>query len=143
MMLGIDSGTGLPMMVLLGSVTLLYIEVSDGTIRLQENVIRFYDMMDQYESDNRYRANIETQMDNMSIRFIKTLSLFFILTLIITSLLLLVYTSYLSITPAFINENLELQTVYAILPSIILLFLIFLSYHILTRYLKPLTQKKS
>ena len=87
------------------------------------------------------KKQIDRQMDRLATQFVINLSILFSLTLVITGLLLLVYLSYPYITPSFINENLELQTVYAILPIIVLMILIFIIVHLVTKYATAVTKK--
>lgn len=142
MFLGIDYGTNIPLMFVLATLTLFYIEVTDGAIRLNKYINKFYELIDDHDLLGKLRYQIDTHMENMSKQFIKNLSIFMLLTLIISGMLLLLFVSYPYLTPSFIHENLELQTVYALMPIIVLLFMIFLFYYLISRYLSPSTHKQ-
>ncbi len=143
MFLGTDVGGNIPILAVFAILMILYIEISEGAIRLQKNVERFHEMVEHYDSENVIKYYIDLHMNKLSNRFILNLSIFFVLTLIIASLLLLIFTSYSYLTPTFINENLELQTVYAILPILAILFTIFLSYYIYVKFILPTMQSKN
>jgi hypothetical protein len=124
MIIGVDKGPNLPVLTLLGIMTLLYIEITDSGCRYQEFVLKFHSMTEHSNPNNR--AQLDAYLDEMLIKFNKNLGLFMLLTIIITGLLLMFYLAYPYITPPFMSENVELQTVYSFLPIIILLFVIFL-----------------
>jgi hypothetical protein len=69
MLLGIDRGTDLPILVLLGCLTLLFIELADGAIRLQEYTKRFYEITDESDEDKtdyHLKYQITRHMDIVS-----------------------------------------------------------------------------
>ena len=138
MLIGVDYGTNLPMMVVLGCLTILYIEITDSALRISEYVTKFYSIVETHDETGALRNQIDNHMDSISIKFLKNLAVFIALTLTITGMLLLVFVSYPYLTPSFIHENLELQTVYALIPIIALLFVIFLFYRIIIKYLTPM-----
>ena len=140
MLFGIDKGPDILMLVLLGGLTVIYIEVTDGACRLQEYIQKFRKMLN--DQDSSTLLKLDTHMDELSVQFAKNLGLFMSLTLVISGFLLALYIGYPYITPAFMHENLELQTVYAMLPIILLLFLIFIIVYIFTRRSK-LPKEKS
>jgi hypothetical protein len=137
MMIGIDYGTNVPMMVVLGCLMLIYIEVTDGAGRIAEYIAKFHIITETQDNNEQLRNQIDNHMDAMAVQFLKNLAVFIGLTITITSILLLIFISYPYITPSFIHENLELQTVYALLPIIVLLFMIFLVYKLIMKYLTP------
>jgi hypothetical protein len=138
MLIGIDYGTNLPMMVVLGCLTILYIEITDSALRISEYITKFYSIVETHDETGVLRNQIDNHMDSISIKFLKNLAVFIALTLTITGMLLLVFVSYPYLTPSFIHENLELQTVYALIPIITLLFVIFMFYRIIMKYLTPM-----
>jgi len=141
MLLGIEYGQDLISVVLLGAILVLYIEITDGAIRLSEYADKFHDMIENYDILGKSKYTINMHMDSISYSFAKTLSIFFILTILITGIMLMIFVTYPFVTPAYMHENLESQTVYALVPIIMLLFLIFLTYYILTKYISPIMSK--
>jgi hypothetical protein len=141
MLLGIEYGQDMISMVLLGAILVLYIEITDGAIRLSEYADKFHDMIEDYDILGKSKFTINMHMDSISYSFAKTLGIFFILTLLITGIMLMIFVTYPYVTPTFMNENLEVQTVYGLVPIIMLLLVIFLTYYLLTRYITPMMNK--
>ena len=137
MLMGIDYGTELPLMVLLSVLTILYVELADATIRMTDYIRKFHGIADEYEQTGRIHQEIDTHMDKLIVQYFINLSFFLGLTLAIMAVLLLVFIVYPYITPVYMNENLELNTIYSILPILMLLFIIFIIYHIITKYAVP------
>ncbi|WP_455392834.1 hypothetical protein [[Eubacterium] cellulosolvens] len=144
MVLGIDYGSDLPTMVVLGGLMVVYIEVTDGALRLNEYIDKFHTILETRDQNRpeTLMAQIEHRMDRLAIQFTKSLVMYFTLTMVITGMLLLIFVSYPYFTPAFIHENLELQTVYAVIPIIALLFVIFLLYKLFSKYLFPIENEQ-
>ncbi len=117
----------LPSMVLLGALTILYLELLDGACRLQKYVINYRALI--AETDKSTLSWVYSHINRFSIQFIKNLGLFLTLTIVISVLSLSVLWIYPYITPAFIGENLELHSVYAVIPILGLLLIIFLIGH--------------
>lgn len=141
MLLGIEYGQDLFSVVLLGAILVLYLEITDGAIRLSEYADKFHEMIETYDIQGKSKFTINMHMDSISTSFAKTLSIFFILTLLITGIMLMIFVTYPFITPAYMHENLESQTVYAFVPIIMLLFFIFVIYYLLTKYISPMMSK--
>ena len=141
MFLGIDRGTDLPILVLLGCLTLLFIELADGAIRLQEYTKRFYEITDEAKADYHLKYQITQHMDMVTTQFLKNLGIYFVLTLLISGILLMLYELSPHITPAFINENIEHQTVYGLMPIILLLLIFYIVYNLMVKYVIPIFQK--
>jgi uncharacterized membrane protein len=127
MLIGIDYHPDLPMMIFLGILTIIYIELSDGVCRLQEHIKKFQDLADSAEDTTaQNRIELDLHLDNMVIKYVQNLGLFIVLTLIISGILLGMFLTYPYFTPPYMNENLEMHSIYALLPMFVLLFLIFL-----------------
>jgi hypothetical protein len=141
MFMGIDYGTELPLMVLLSVLTILYIELADASIRMTGYIRKFHSIADEYEQTGRIHGEIDKHMDRLIVRFFINLGFFLGLTLAIMAVLLLVLITYPYITPPYINENLELSTIYSILPILFLLFFIFIIYHVITKYAVPYIER--
>jgi uncharacterized membrane protein required for colicin V production len=45
------------------------------------------------------------------------------------------------LTPAFINENIELRTAYGLVPIILLLLIFYIVYNLMVKYVIPIFQK--
>jgi hypothetical protein len=133
MMLGIDYGTNLPVMIFLGCLTLIYLELSDAAIRFHDHINKFHDMIVDHDTDGKLKFRIDKHMNKLTVQFFKNFFIILGITLVIISLAMMLFISYPDITPIFIHENLELQTVYAILPIFGLLFLFFMIYYMYSR----------
>ena len=139
MIMGISFNPEPIMMLFLGVLIILYIELSDGVCRIQQQILKFKSMI----KENRFNELdwMYKHMDRFSIQFVQTLGLFLLITVIITSMILLIQWLYPYIMPVFIGENLEVQSVYSVLPSISLLILMFIITYYLYPYLKPFIKK--
>jgi len=139
MLLGIDYKPELPILLFLGLLTLLYIEVSDGACRIQEHLTRARQMVEntKHEEMIKITASIDQKMEKLTTQYIYNLGLFMGLTILIAGLFLAIFTLYPVFTPAFMHENLELQSVYAIMPIFLLLFVVFLILYLSAPRSKP------
>ena len=122
----------LPMLLLLGLLTLIYLEFTDGACKLQEYISKYHYMTKDLHPTAQ--AQINTHMNQLSIRFVKTLGIFIAMTMVIVGLLLLVFTNYRIMLPPFMHENLELQTVYGIFPVIVILVFVFTLIYFVSLY---------
>jgi hypothetical protein len=136
MILGIDYQPNIPIMIFLGFLTILYIELSDGVCRLQQFVQNYYDLAKKLKEIKK--VELDAHLDKISIQFTQNLGIFMALTIIITSIFSGLFLFYSNLTPEFMNENLELQSIYAIMPIILLLFVIFLIVYLITPQHKPI-----
>jgi len=91
MMIGIDYGTNIPMMVILGCLLLIYIEVTDGAVRIAEYIEKFHIMTETQDRNEQLRNQIDNRMDALAVQFLKNLAGFIGLTITITSILLLIF----------------------------------------------------
>jgi hypothetical protein len=126
MILGWDFHLDLPLVLLLGILTIMYLELSDGACKLQEYIIKYHEISDSGHFKQRSRDWLDQHLNAFSIQFIINLGVFLGLTLLISILLLSIFYIYPFITPPYMAENIELQSVYAILPIIAILALAFL-----------------
>ncbi len=139
MLLGIGYKPELPILLFLGLLTLMYIEVADGACRIQEHLTRAYKTVENTKHPEMLTitASIDQKMEKLTIQYIHNLGLFMGLTILITGLFLAIFTLYPVFTPAFMHENLELQSVYAVMPIFLLLFVVFLILYLSAPRSKP------
>jgi hypothetical protein len=131
MLLGVDaSEPNIPLLTFLAVLTIVYIELSDGASRLQEYYLKFHDMAK--PDDMHAKAQIDHQINSLTIKFCTNFGIFIVFTLIVSGLLLMLYMAYPYLTPEFMSENLELKTIYAFIPIIFLLFFIFMIIYLFT-----------
>jgi len=116
MLLGIEYQPNIPIMIFIGVLTILYIELSDGVCRLQEFILKYHELSEELKETKR--IEFDAHMDNISMQFIQNLGIFMGLTIIITGIFLGLFLLYSNLTPGFMNENLELQSIYLIMPII-------------------------
>jgi hypothetical protein len=126
MLLGWDFHLDLPMVLLIGILTIVYLELSDGACKLQEYILKYHEIAEVSDFKQKTRERLDLHLNAFSTQFITNLGIFIGFTSLISILLLSIYYIYPFITPPFMAENIELQSVYVILPIITILFFIFL-----------------
>jgi hypothetical protein len=137
MLLGWDFHLELPMVLLLGFLTLIYLELSDGACKLQEYIIKYQDIADTGQFKQSTRDWLDIHLNTFSVQFIMNLGIFLGYTSLISIILLSIYYIYPFLTPPFMAENIEFQSVYAILPIIAILVLLFLSFYLYSSRATP------
>jgi hypothetical protein len=141
MVLGANYQPNLIGLTLLGALTLTYLELSDGSCKLQENVLKFKEITK--DSSYNTKLRIYETLNELVIKFVKTLGVFMVLTIAIAGILLTIFVSYPFVTPEFISENLEIQSIYAMLPVFLILFFVFSIIYLLKTNKNGLSEQRN